>query len=144
MARWEFKLPDIGEGVTEGEIVAWGDGVEIGATIKADAPLVEVLTDKATVTITTPRGGTILELGGAIGTVVNVGENLVVLELAAGDAAPPPQVHSHHDAPAKAAPKAAAPAPKAEPAPAPKPAPAPARAASDEGPAATAVGDIKE
>ena len=142
MARWEFKLPDIGEGVTEGEIVAWGDGVAVGAVIKADAPLVEVLTDKATVTITTPRGGTILELGGKVGDVVNVGNNLVILELAAGDAAPPPQVHSHLDAP-----KAPKPAPAAKPAPAPAPAPAPkpaAKPAQDEGPAATAVGDIKE
>jgi pyruvate dehydrogenase E2 component (dihydrolipoamide acetyltransferase) len=134
MARWEFKLPDIGEGVTEGEIVGWCEGVSVGATIKADAPLVDVLTDKATVTITSPRGGKILELGGKVGEIVQVGSNLVVLELADGDAPPPPQTHSHHDAPAPR------PAPRAAPAPA---APA-AKASRDEGPAATAVGDIKE
>lgn len=134
MARWEFKLPDIGEGVTEGEIVGWCEGVSVGATIKADAPLVDVLTDKATVTITSPRGGKILELGGKVGEIVQVGSNLVVLELADGDAPPPPQTHSHHDAPAPR------PAPRAAPAPA---APT-ARASREEGPAATAVGDIKE
>lgn len=140
MARWEFKLPDIGEGVTEGEIVGWCEGVVVGATIKADAPLVDVLTDKATVTITSPRGGKILELGGAVGQIVEVGSNLVVLELAQGDAAPPPQTHSHHDAPSKAAPKA----PPAPPRAAPAPTAAATPAARDDGPAATAVGDIKE
>jgi pyruvate dehydrogenase E2 component (dihydrolipoamide acetyltransferase) len=123
MARWEFKLPDIGEGVTEGEIVGWCEGIAVGTTIKADAPLVDVLTDKATVTITSPRGGLILELGGKVGDIVQVGANLVVLDLADGDAPPPPQAHSHHEAPPKPTPK---PQPK------------------DDGPAATAVGDIKE
>ena len=65
--------------------------VPVGATIKADAPLADVLTDKATVTITSPRGGKILELGGKVGEVIHVGSNLVVLELAAGDAPPPPR-----------------------------------------------------
>jgi len=128
MARWEFKLPDIGEGVTEGEIVGWCEGIAVGATIKADAPLVDVLTDKATVTITSPRGGLILELGGKVGDIVRVGANLVVLDLADGDAPPPPQAHSHHDAPPKPVPKPPAPKPQAK----------------EDGPAATAVGDIKE
>lgn len=130
MARWEFKLPDIGEGVTEGEIVGWCDGIAVGAAIKADAPLVDILTDKATVTITSPRGGKILELGGTLGEIVKVGANLVVLDLADGDSPPPPQTHSHLDAPAPR-PAAVAPVP-------PRPAP------KDDGPAATAVGDIKE
>jgi pyruvate dehydrogenase E2 component (dihydrolipoamide acetyltransferase) len=128
MARWEFKLPDIGEGVTEGEIVGWCEGIAVGATIKADAPLVDVLTDKATVTITSPRGGLILELGGKVGDIVQVGANLVVLDLADGDAPPPPQAHSHHDAPPRPAPRPPAPKPQAK----------------EDGPAATAVGDIKE
>jgi pyruvate dehydrogenase E2 component (dihydrolipoamide acetyltransferase) len=80
MARWEFKLPDIGEGVAEGEIVAWAEGVEVGAAVKADQPLAEVMTDKATVTITSPRAGTIVELGGKVGQVIAVGANLVVLD----------------------------------------------------------------
>ncbi len=59
MARWEFKLPDIGEGVTEGEVVNWL--VKPGDVVKEDQPMVEVMTDKATVTIGAPRAGTILE-----------------------------------------------------------------------------------
>jgi pyruvate dehydrogenase E2 component (dihydrolipoamide acetyltransferase) len=79
MARWEFKLPDIGEGVTEGEIVAWH--VKPGDVVKEDAPMVEVMTDKATVTITSPRAGAIVEVRGEIGTVVAVHSVMVVFEL---------------------------------------------------------------
>ena len=53
MSRYEFKLPDIGEGVAEGEIVEWH--VQAGDKIAEDQPLVEVMTDKATVTIASPR-----------------------------------------------------------------------------------------
>ena len=79
MARWEFKLPDIGEGVTEGEIVAWL--CKPGDVLKEDAPMVEVMTDKATVTITSPKAGTILETHGSVGTVVQVHSVLVVFDL---------------------------------------------------------------
>jgi len=81
MARWEFKLPDIGEGIAEGEIVAWADGICPGAVVVADQPLVEVMTDKATVMITSPKNGKVQELGGNAGDVVAVGANLVVLEI---------------------------------------------------------------
>ncbi len=84
MARWEFKLPDIGEGVTEGEIVGWL--IKPGDSIKEDDPMVEIMTDKATVTITSPRAGTIMETRGAVGQVVEVHGVLVVFEL--GSAAP--------------------------------------------------------
>jgi pyruvate/2-oxoglutarate dehydrogenase complex dihydrolipoamide acyltransferase (E2) component len=80
MARWEFKLPDIGEGVSEGEIVAWAEGVDVGAIVKADQALAEVMTDKATVTITSPKSGKIVELGGKVGQVIAVGSNLIVLD----------------------------------------------------------------
>ncbi|MDP9036612.1 MAG: 2-oxo acid dehydrogenase subunit E2, partial [Myxococcota bacterium] len=59
MARWDFKLPDLGEGVTEGEIVSWL--VKAGDDVKEDQPIVEVMTDKATVTITAPKAGTVRE-----------------------------------------------------------------------------------
>ena len=63
MARFEFKLPDIGEGVVEGEIVKWL--VSTGDKTEADQPLVEVMTDKATVTISAPKAGS--ASGGEVG-----------------------------------------------------------------------------
>src|SRR6185437_16084787 len=67
MARWEFKLPDVGEGVTEGEIVGWL--IKPGDLVKEDQPMVEVMTDKATVTITAPKGGTVVETRGKVGEI---------------------------------------------------------------------------
>jgi pyruvate dehydrogenase E2 component (dihydrolipoamide acetyltransferase) len=80
MARFEFKLPDIGEGVTEGEIVAWGDGIAVGARVEVDQTLAEVMTDKATVTIPSPKAGVIVELGGKVGAVLPVGAVLLVID----------------------------------------------------------------
>jgi pyruvate dehydrogenase E2 component (dihydrolipoamide acetyltransferase) len=85
MKTYEFKLPDIGEGVTEGEIVKWL--VAPGDAVKEDQPLVEVMTDKATVTITAPKAGKVLETRGDVGGVVPVHAVLVVFDLG-GDAAP--------------------------------------------------------
>src|SRR5438309_11505915 len=82
MARWEFKLPDIGEGVTEGEVVSWL--VKPGDVVKEDQPMVEVMTDKATVTIGAPRAGTIVETNGKVGDIVKVHATLVVFELGGG------------------------------------------------------------
>src|SRR5258705_1204193 len=79
MARFEFKLPDIGEGVSEGEIVAWH--IEPGQTIVEDEPMVEVMTDKATVTIASPRSGRVAETFGKVGETVKVHSVLVVFEL---------------------------------------------------------------
>jgi pyruvate dehydrogenase E2 component (dihydrolipoamide acetyltransferase) len=79
MARWEFKLPDIGEGITEGEIVSWL--VKPGDSVQEDQPMVEVMTDKATVTITAPKAGSILETRGKVGEIVAVHTVLVVFEL---------------------------------------------------------------
>ena len=56
----EFKLPDIGEGLAEGEIVKWL--VAVGDTVNEDQPLLEVMTDKATVEIPSPRAGTVARL----------------------------------------------------------------------------------
>ena len=88
MSKFEFKLPDIGEGVTEGEIVNWL--VEVGDAVVEDQDIVEVMTDKATVTIGAPRAGTISELRGKPGDVVPVGGVLVVYEL--DDRGEPPPV----------------------------------------------------
>lgn len=75
MAR-EFKLPDIGEGVHEGEITKWF--VKEGDAVKENDPLVEVMTDKVTVEIPSPVTGTILERRGQEGEIVKVGATLVV------------------------------------------------------------------
>lgn len=80
MARWEFPLPDLGEGVTEGEIVAWL--VQPGDDIREDAAVVEVMTDKATMTITSSRAGKVLETRGKIGDIAKVHSVLAVLEVA--------------------------------------------------------------
>jgi pyruvate dehydrogenase E2 component (dihydrolipoamide acetyltransferase) len=85
---FEFRLPDIGEGVAEAEIVKWL--VQVGDTVVEDQPLVEVLTDKATVEIPSPRAGVIARLGGAEGAVVPVGNILIEIEVAGGAPAPAP------------------------------------------------------
>lgn len=86
MSKFEFKLPDIGEGVTEGEIVSWL--VAVGDAVTEDQEMVEVMTDKATVTIGAPKAGTIAELRGAVGDVIPVGGVLVVLDLEGAASAP--------------------------------------------------------
>jgi pyruvate dehydrogenase E2 component (dihydrolipoamide acetyltransferase) len=74
---YEFLLPDIGEGLTEAEIVRWL--VEVGDPVQADSPLVEVETDKAVVEIPAPQSGILLHQGGAPGDVLNVGDILAVI-----------------------------------------------------------------
>src|ERR1700712_4810613 len=88
MAQFEFKLPDIGEGVVEGEIVKWL--VKAGDDIVEDQPLVEVMTDKATVTTPSPRRGKVVRTVGNEGEVAKVHGVLVVLETE-GVAAPAAQ-----------------------------------------------------
>lgn len=75
---FEFKLPDIGEGVTEGEIVKWL--VQEGETVKEDQPLVEVMTDKATVEIASPKTGTIKKIMAQEGEIIKVGGVLVQIK----------------------------------------------------------------
>ena len=122
MPNIEFKLPDIGEGVAEGEITSWK--VKPGDAVKEDQVMVEVMTDKATVEIGAPADGTIVELRAKEGETVPVGAVIVVLEAQKAMAS---SGHGGHAAP-PAAPKAAAPAPAAS-KPAPAPAPAPRAAA---------------
>lgn len=88
MAKLEFKLPDIGEGVSEGEVVNWL--VKVGDTVAEDQDMVEVMTDKATVTIGAPGAGTVSEIKAGVGDTVPVGTVLVVLETSGGAAAPAP------------------------------------------------------
>lgn len=75
----EFKFPDVGEGITEGEIVKWL--VSEGDPVKEDQPLVEVETDKAVVSLPSPYTGRVLKLNGKPGEVVQVGSVLVTVEI---------------------------------------------------------------
>jgi len=75
MAKYDFKLPDIGEGVVEGEVVTWH--VSVGDSVSEDDPIVDVMTDKATVTIPSPTDGTVLYLNGEVGDMVAVGSVLI-------------------------------------------------------------------
>lgn len=109
-----FHLPDIGEGVVEGEIVSWK--VKVGDKVKLDQPLVEIMTDKATVEIPSPRAGTVTKINFKEGELCPVGK--ILLEIDDGGAGPavtPPKPHGHggHAPVAAAKPAAAAPAPVA-------------------------------
>src|SRR3954466_15486148 len=108
MSKFEFKLPDIGEGVAEGEIVNWL--VNEGDSVSENQEMVEVMTDKATVTIGAPKTGKVAERRYKVGDTVPVGEVLVVLDFAGGAGA----AVSPAPAPEKAPPAAPAPAAKAE------------------------------
>ncbi|QNP83620.1 dihydrolipoamide acetyltransferase family protein [Achromobacter xylosoxidans] len=113
-----IKMPDIGEGIAEVELVAWH--VKIGDMVAEDQPLADVMTDKATVEIPAPVVGRVVALGGDVGQVMAVGGELIRLEvegegnLKPGADAPPAKAAA---APAAAQPAAAAPAPQSAPAP---------------------------
>jgi pyruvate dehydrogenase E2 component (dihydrolipoamide acetyltransferase) len=74
-----FKLPDLGEGITEGEVVKWL--VKVGDEVDEHQPIVEVETDKAIVEVPSPKKGKIVKICKAEGDVVNVGEGLVTIEV---------------------------------------------------------------
>ena len=78
MSDFQFKLPDIGEGVTEGEIVSWF--VKAGDEIREDDAMVEVMTDKATVTIGAPVAGVVHELLVQVGDTATVGQVIVTID----------------------------------------------------------------
>src|ERR1700704_4779885 len=80
MARYVVKLPDIGEGMTEAEIVAWH--IKPGQVIREEDPLVEIMTDKATVELPAPVAGTVVAINGKPGEKRPVGSELVVLDVA--------------------------------------------------------------
>ena len=106
MATFEFKLPDLGEGVVEGEIVKWL--VKPGDTVEEDQGVVELMTDKATVTVPAPRSGKVVSLHGKEGEIAKVHHLLLTLEVSG--AAPAASAPAHAAAAAPAAAKAAAPA----------------------------------
>ena len=109
MSRYVFKLPDLGEGAVDAEVVAWK--VAAGEQVHEDQPLVEMLTQKATVEVPAPVTGRVLSITGSAGDRVAVGAELAVFET--GAAAPVPQASA---------------TPAREPASLPAPAPAPTAA----------------
>src|SRR5690242_12815360 len=131
MARYEFKLPDIGEGIAEAEIVAWH--VKVGDEIREDQQIADMMTDKATVEMQSPVAGTVIELAGEVGDQVPIGSVLAVIETEGADRAAEPVEDSKDERPL--ADGAVEPTPEQaeeipvvaveEPAPAPPPAPAP-------------------
>ncbi|QKE62595.1 2-oxo acid dehydrogenase subunit E2 [Aquipseudomonas campi] len=130
MGTHVIKMPDIGEGIAEVELVKWY--VQVGETVAEDQTLADVMTDKAMVEIPSPVAGTVLALGGTPGQVMAVGSELIRLEVAgAGNAKagePAPSVAPRVEQPAVTeTPKAVAPppAPAAPARPAASPAPAP-------------------
>ena len=130
MGNFVFKLPDIGEGVVEGEVVQWH--VSVGDSVSEDDPIVDVMTDKATVTIPSPVSGVISSLSGDVGDMIAVGSSLMEIDSEGEGGAPAvedtgePESVSDPDTPKAPEP---APAPEApEPAPAPEaPEPAPSQ-----------------
>src|SRR5689334_11866127 len=105
---YEVKLPDIGEGIAEGEIVRWM--VKQGDAVREDQPLVEVMTDKATVEIPSPRTGTIAALLAEEGAVVPVGSVIVAIATDGETVAAPAPAATVATAPAASAPASATPA----------------------------------
>ena len=89
---YEFKLPDLGEGLTEGEVARWL--VAEGDEIAEDQPLVEIQTDKTTVEIPSPAAGTVTSIHAAEGDVVPVGTVLVVIGGGSAQTAVPPPAAS--------------------------------------------------
>ena len=79
MGKYTFRLPDIGEGIAEAEIVAWH--VKVGDRIEEDARVADMMTDKATVEMESPVSGVVVEVAGEVGDVIAIGSALVVIEV---------------------------------------------------------------
>jgi 2-oxoisovalerate dehydrogenase E2 component (dihydrolipoyl transacylase) len=116
VGQYVFKLPDVGEGTAEAEIVAWH--VRVGDVVKEDAPLVDVMTDKATVEMTAPVSGKVIAIHGEPGDMAPVGGTIAVFETDAEEAeAPEPPKQEAKPAPKPNGAEAAAPAETAQPKP---------------------------
>ena len=93
MSTFTFKLPDIGEGIAEAEIVAWH--VKVGDRIEEDQPIADMMTDKATVEMESPVSGVVTAVAGEAGDVIAIGSMLVEIEVVGGvDVAPTPNVET--------------------------------------------------
>ena len=100
MSRYVFKLPDLGEGTVEAEIVGWR--VKPGDTVAEDDVVVEVMTEKAAVEVPAPVGGRVLSTTGSAGDMVPVGAELIVFETDAAAVAAPPAAQAAAPAAAEA------------------------------------------
>lgn len=127
MSRYVFKLPDLGEGLVEAEVLQWY--VKPGDSVTEDQPVVDMMTDKASVEVPAPVSGKVISITGEPGDMLAVGSELIVFETEA-DAAEETAAAPAAEAAAK--PEAAAPAKAAEPAKAPAPAAAPRAATGSE------------
>jgi len=87
MGSFSFKLPDIGEGIAEAEIVAWH--IAVGDMVEEDAPLADLMTDKATVEMTAPVAGRIVKIAGEVGEMIAIGSVLAVFETEGDEARAP-------------------------------------------------------
>lgn len=141
MARFTFRLPDIGEGISEAEIVAWH--VKVGDRVEEDQQVADMMTDKATVEMESPVAGIVVEVAGEVGDQIAIGSALIIVETdgdapAEAETAPPSEDVLEAENPGVE--EVAAPAPAPTPAPAPASAPAEAGAqgsrdgAGDSGP----------
>ena len=123
MSQFIFKMPDLGEGTVEAEIVAWH--TKPGDVVQEDQVIVEVMTDKAAVEVPAPVGGRVVSISGEPGDKIAVGSPLIVFELAASAAAPvqpaTPATPAAPAAPAAPATSAAPVAPATSAAPTPPP-----------------------
>ncbi len=109
---YEFKLPDLGEGIHEGEILQWH--VQANDKIEEDDALVEIETDKAAVTIPSPKGGKVVSVTGSVGDTVDVGQVIAVIDDGSGapsEEIEQPELASTPPRPAGAEPDEAAPTP---------------------------------
>ncbi len=78
MTRYVFKMPDLGEGTVEAEVVAWH--IKVGDVVKEDQVMAEVMTDKAAVEVPAPVSGKVVTINGQPGDMIRVGAELVVFE----------------------------------------------------------------
>ena len=97
MSVYQFKLPDIGEGIAEAEIVAWH--VKVGDRVEEDQQLADMMTDKATVEMESPVAGTVKSLAGEVGDQVAIGSVLVEIETEGGAPAKEPAAESEKEQP---------------------------------------------
>src|SRR5258705_10255542 len=95
MSVYQFKLPDIGEGIAEAEIVAWH--VKVGDKVEEDQQLADMMTDKATVEMESPVAGTVRKLAGEVGDQIAIGSVLVEIETEGGATISAEEAPEHAD-----------------------------------------------